>query len=158
VAGQSHNRPAGGVAFLLAQVGGQAARRFADRVAKLDLTPAQAGILRAIASQPGCSQQALSERLSLIPSRVVAFIDGLEERGVVERRRNPADRRLHALYLTPSGEMTMSELGQIALQHEQDLLEGLTQEQRAMLTDLLVIIADREGLTPGAHPGYRAVT
>lgn len=52
----------------------------------------------------------------------------------------------------------MGELSRIGLQHELDLLEELTQEQRAALTDLLVIIAGREGLMPGVHPGYRAIT
>jgi DNA-binding MarR family transcriptional regulator len=145
------------VAFLLTQLGTHAAARFADRVAALDLNPPQAGILRAIALEPGRSQQALSGQLSLLPSRVVAFIDDLEKRGYVERRRHPTDRRLHALYLTPDGERVLAEIGQAARAHENEITEGLTPEQRAELTALLRALASQHGLAPGVHPGYRAL-
>src|ERR1700739_1664201 len=90
----------GGVAFLLAQVGHHAAERFSDRIAALDLTPPHAGILRASAAAPGRSQQALSTQLGLLPSRVVAFVDDLEDRGYLERRPNPDDLRQYSLHLT----------------------------------------------------------
>src|ERR1700736_6076110 len=94
------DRRRGGVAFLLAQLGHHAAERFSERIAALELTPPHAGILRAIAAAPGRSQQALGTKLQLLPSRVVAYVDDLEDRGYVERRPNPDDRRQYALYLT----------------------------------------------------------
>ena len=78
-----------GVAFLLAQIGHHAAGLFAERMEQLDLTPPHAGILRAIAAEPGRSQQALSRQLGLLPSRVVAYVDELEDRGYVERQAKP---------------------------------------------------------------------
>ena len=50
--------PRFGSAFLLAQVGAHAAQRFTERIGELDLTPAQVGLLRLVASRPGQSQQA----------------------------------------------------------------------------------------------------
>jgi len=88
------------VAFLLSQLGVHAAAQFAERIAELDLTPPQTGLIRLVASEPGLSQQAVAARLGMPASRLVALVDGLDERGVVERRRNPQDRRLHALHLT----------------------------------------------------------
>src|SRR4029450_5226698 len=99
-------------AFLLSQLGHRSASVFAELIASIDLTPPHAGILRAIASEPGRSQQALSGQLGLLPSRVVAYVDELEDRGYVERRRNPEDRRLHALYLTGSGKKSLSKNGE----------------------------------------------
>src|SRR5499425_1994248 len=96
------------VAFLMSQLGHLSASVFADLIAAIDLTPPHAGILRAIAAEPGRSQQALSGQLGLLPSRVVAYVDELEDRGYVERRRNPDDRRLHALHLTASGKRLMT--------------------------------------------------
>src|SRR5258708_12764105 len=93
------DRRRGGVAFLLAQLGHHAAERFSERIAALDLTPPHAGILRAIAAAPGRSQQALSTELQLLPSRVVAHVAGLEDRGSGERPPTPDDRRQYALYL-----------------------------------------------------------
>ncbi|MGH2879628.1 MAG: MarR family transcriptional regulator [Solirubrobacteraceae bacterium] len=52
---------------------------------------------------PGASQQAIGERLQIPPSRMVAFVDALEQRGLLERRANPEDRRARALYLTDEG-------------------------------------------------------
>ena len=144
-----------GVAFLLAQLGHHAATQFAQQMAAVDLTPPHAGILRAIASGPGGSQQALSEQLGLLPSRVVAYVDDLEDRGYVERRRNPDDRRLHALHLTASGKKLISKISDLARQHERRVTAGLDAEQRATLRGLLAALAQERGLTPHVHPGFR---
>ena len=144
-----------GVAFLLTQLGQHAADLFAERIAAVGLTPPHAGILRAIAASPGRSQQALSSQLGLLPSRVVAYVDDLEDRGYVERRRNAEDRRLHALHLTESGQLLMRRIGEVARQHERNLMAGLTAEQRKTLGGLLATLAQQHQLTPGVHPGYR---
>jgi DNA-binding MarR family transcriptional regulator len=154
----SSNRDRGdGVAFLLAQLGHHAATQFADRMGAVDLTPPHAGLLRVIASSPGGSQQAIAEQLGLLPSRVVAYVDELEDRGYVERRRNPDDRRLHALHLTASGKKLMSKISDLARQHERGITAGLTAEQRATLRELLAVLAQERGLTPHVHPGFRTL-
>lgn len=147
----------GGIAFLLAQLGHLAAERFATRVAELDLTPPQAGILRAIAAEQGRSQQALADVLGLLPSRVVAFVDDLEQRGLVERRRNADDRRLYALHLTSAGGQLMRQIGEVAKAHEEEVTAGLTRDEKAQLRRLLATMAERAGLAPGVHPGYRSI-
>src|ERR1700730_7598776 len=146
-----------GVAFLLAQLGHHAAALFAEQTATIDLTPPHAGILRAIATEPGRSQQALSARLGLLPSRVVAYVDELEGRGYVERRRNPSDRRLHALYLTAAGKKLMRKLSELAGQHELQFASTLEPEQYSALRGLLATVAQQQGLMPHVHPGYRTL-
>jgi DNA-binding MarR family transcriptional regulator len=93
----------------------------------------------------------------LLPSRVVAYVDELEDRGYVERRRNPDDRRLHALYLTASGKKLMSKIGELSRRHDQLLTAGLDPQQRRTLKQLLTIVAEHQGLTPHIHPGYRTL-
>ena len=146
-----------GVAFLLSQLGHRSASVFADLIASIDLTPPHAGILRAISAGPGRSQQALSGQLGLLPSRVVAYVDELEHRGYVERRRNPDDRRLHALHLTAAGKKMMTKIGELGRQHERLLTAGLDAQQRDTLRQLLSVLAERQGLTPHVHPGYRTL-
>ncbi|WP_327681248.1 MarR family winged helix-turn-helix transcriptional regulator [Kitasatospora sp. NBC_00458] len=143
------------VAFLLSQLGEHAAQAFAQRVAELDLTPAQAGLLRSVALSPGLHQQELARRLGMSPSRFVAFIDAIEERGLVERRRNPKDRRFQDLYLAPKGEEVMRGLAEAALAHEEAICTGLAPEERVVLADLLRRVAEAQHLTAGVHPGYR---
>ena len=143
-----------GSAFLLAQVGAHAAQRFAERIAELDLTPAQVGLLRLVATRPGQSQQAIAAQLGTPPTRLVALVDGLEKRGLVERRRNPEDRRLYALELTDDGRAFMGRVAQAAAAHERAITTSLSEHERATLHALLTKIADEQDLTPGVHPGY----
>ena len=143
------------IAFLLAQLGAYAAERFGERAAALDFTRPQAGLLRLISREPGLSQQAVARRLGTPPSRLVALVDGLEQRGLIERRRNPGDRRNYALHLTAAGEQAMAALSQASLEHEQAISAPLTHAERAQLSELLGKLAAAHGLVPGVHPGYR---
>jgi DNA-binding MarR family transcriptional regulator len=142
-------------AFLLAQLGHRAAALFAEQMATVELTPPHAGILRAIGAQPGLSQQSLSTQLSLLPSRVVSYVDDLEDRGYVERRRNPDDRRLHALYLSTDGKKILRRIGELARRHDELMTAGLDAAQRDTLRELLQTLADHHELTPHVHPGFR---
>jgi len=143
-----------GSAFLLAQVGAHAAQRFTERIAELDLTPAQAGLLRLVASQPGQSQQAIAAQLGTPPTRLVALVDSVEKRGLIERHRNPEDRRLYALELSEEGRAFMGRVAQAAAAHERTVTAALSPDERTTLRELLAKIADEQGLTPGVHPGY----
>jgi DNA-binding MarR family transcriptional regulator len=144
-----------GLVFLLSQVGAHAAQRFAERIAELGVSPADVGLLRMIAAQPGRSQRSLAEEMGVVPSRVVVLIDGLERKGLVERRREPQNRRNHALHLTDAGREVMAGVRRMRPPLEQEIAAGLDAEQRALLEKLLGIIADRQGLAPGVHPDYR---
>jgi len=143
------------IAFLVAQLGAYAADRFGERTAALDFTRPQAGLLRLISREPGQSQQAIARRLGTPPSRLVALVDGLEQRGLIERRRNPGDRRNYALHPTAAGEQAMAALSQASLEHEQAISAPLTEAERAQLSSLLGKLAAAHGLVPGIHPGYR---
>jgi len=145
----------GDPAFLLSQLGAHAASRFAERLSALELTPPDAGILRLLRMSSGISQQELSGRLGIHPSRLVAILDNLEQRGFVERRPNPEDRRLYSLHLTDGGAEILSSIGKVAREHQDVLLAALTAEERAQLGGLLQKIADQQGLARGIHPGYQ---
>lgn len=148
---------AGPVAFLLAQLGAFAAMRFAERLAGLELTPPHAGLLRAVAAEPGRSQRALSQQLGLVPSRLVVLIDELERADLVERRRDPDDRRHYLLHITEAGARRLRDIGKVAREHGEDLLAPLTAQERAELARLLTGLAAHHGLAAGVHPGYRAL-
>lgn len=142
-------------AFLLAQLGAHAAQLFGQRIAEVDLTPPLTGVLRAVATGPGRSQQEIATQLGTVPARMVALVDDLDQRGLVERTRNPDDRRLYALYLTDAGRDMLTTVGAIAAQHDDVLLTALEPSEREQLHAMLRRIAAQQGLTAGVHPGYR---
>ena len=142
-------------AFLLAQLGAHAASRFGERLAALELTPPDTGILRLLRVTAGISQQELSTKLQIHPSRLVAILDNLEKRKLVERKPNANDRRLYSLHLTKNGGEILERIGRVAREHQDALLAALSAEEREQLTGLLHRIADQQGLARGVHPGYQ---
>lgn len=142
-------------AFLLSQLGAHAATKFAERMSVLQLSPADVGILRILRTAAGISQQELSARLQIHPSRLVAILDNLERLQFVERKPNPADRRLYSLHLTKTGGETLQRIGKVAREHQDTLLAALSSEERSILTEMLLKVADEQGLTRGVHPGYQ---
>jgi DNA-binding MarR family transcriptional regulator len=139
---------------LLAQVGAHAAGKFAERLSAINLSPPHAGILHVVHTSGGISQQSLAEHLRILPSRLVVLIDELEERGMVERRADPADRRSYALHLTDKGRGTMKAIGRVARDHQDALLASLSAQERDLLASLLLRVVDQQGLRPGVHPGF----
>jgi len=157
-AAELNARAADAVGFLLSQLGAHATALFSERIASLDLTPPQVGFLRLVGSEAGSSQQAIAGRLGMAPSRLVPLIDDMEERGLVERRRDPQDRRNHALYLTAKAGRLMGQLNRVAVAHEEAICAGLDPKQRQQLGALLQRVAANQGLEPGIHPGYRLMS
>jgi len=142
-------------AFLLSQVGAHSAAVFATLLAPHKLAPAHAGIIGMLGRTGGLSQRQLAAAVKVHPSKLVAILDELEERGLVERQSHSTDRRLHALHLTTRGQAMFAKLKGIAQEHRKEICAGLSDEESAQLTELLQRIADRQGLKPGVHPGYR---
>jgi DNA-binding MarR family transcriptional regulator len=147
----------GGIAFLLAQLGASAADEFAVALAKHDLTPPYAGIMRLLQAQPGLSQQRLAEELGLAPSRIVAYIDDLEDRGWIERARDAGDRRVNVLTITAAGRAAFTAIAGVAREHEKRVTAGLSDTERTRLLALLTKLAQLRDLAPGVHPGYRSL-
>jgi DNA-binding MarR family transcriptional regulator len=144
------------LAFLLSQVGIHASRRFAERIAAVDLNPPLFRILNLIDAAEGQSQQAIGEGIQVPPSRMVALVDELEQRGLVERRPNPDDRRVRALYLTRKGRRSLVRGREIARAHEAELTEGMSGNDRDRLTKLLQKMVDQQAIGKGVHPGLSA--
>ncbi|GAA4018351.1 MarR family transcriptional regulator [Allokutzneria multivorans] len=144
-----------GVAFLLSQLGAFGAQRFAERLRPLEIEPRHVGLLRMISANEGASQQELGERMGVVPSRMVSFVDDLEKRGFVERRRNPKDRRAYALHLTGKGTAMLRQAMLISVEHDEEVCAPLSQDERDVLAQLLSRLSTAHDLIPGVHPGYR---
>ena len=146
---------AGGAAFLLSKVGLESTRRFRSMLEPLGLEPRQFALLRHVAGAEGQTQQALGDALGIPKSRMVALIDDLEERGLVERRLRPDDRRARALHVTEAGAECLDEAMRVAAEHEAYVQARLSPAEHRQLVALLQRLADQDRDLDGG-PGLRS--
>ena len=140
-------------AYLLVQLGFHVARQFSEWLAPLGLEPRHAGVLFRLAANEGLSQQAIGELIGLNPTRMVFLVDELEQRGLVERRRNAADRRSYALHLTAQGREKLREVRASGSRHQDEIGGSLIRDERVQLTSLLRKLAAEQGITESDFPG-----
>jgi DNA-binding MarR family transcriptional regulator len=117
--------------YLLARVGAESRRMWARMLAEHELTPHHLGMLTVLNQAGAISQQQLSRAVGVDPRNAVPVIDVLQQRHLVERQPDPADRRRHAVALTPAGRAVIDELRRAGEQVEQQLLDCLTPAERA---------------------------
>jgi DNA-binding MarR family transcriptional regulator len=99
--------------------------------------PGCIGVLRVVAAREPVSQREVSEALLLDPSDLVTLVDILERAGLVERRRDPADRRRYALEVTPRGKLAVVRLREINREANEELLAPLDEHEREQLAELI---------------------
>lgn len=145
------------VAFLLSQLGYQAGRELGEALDRIDLGVRELGLLRLLNDAGGTSQRALGQMLRLTPNRMVALVDGLESKGLIERRAHPSDRRAYAVTLTDEGRAALGRGFEAAFAVEADICAPLRQDEREQLLGLLGRLAqarvERGEALPGVHPG-----
>ena len=145
------------VAFLLSRLGFEVSRDMGEALDAVGLELRQFGLLRLLAGAEGHSQRALGETLRIPPNRMVALVDDLERKGLIERRTHPEDRRANALSLTEAGSAALARGFQAAFAVEADTCSPLDAAERAQLLGLLHKLAAastvRGGGAPGVHPG-----
>jgi DNA-binding MarR family transcriptional regulator len=95
------------------------------------------GCLSVIAAEGPLSQQRLGEQTAMDRTTVVAIVDGLEEAGYVERRRDPDDRRAYALEVTAAGREWLDDARAVLRGAEDEFLAPLTATERRTLVELL---------------------
>lgn len=148
-------KPFRAVGFLLSSLGYASSRGFQRKLAPLGLDPRGFAVLRSVGFAEGQTQQSLASALAIPASRMVAILDGLESRGLLQRRLRDDDRRSRAVHLTDAGKALLQRAFRIAAGHESWLCEGLSAEDRDQLIGLLDRIAQHLGLLPGTHEALR---
>jgi len=123
--------------FLLGYLGEKSRRRFFATLEPHGFHPREFGLMTVLKNRPGITQQELASLAQIDPSSMVAVLDGLEERGFVERRIDPGDRRRRAVHLTAEGQRTWQALQREARKTGEAFLAPLTPEERTTLNELL---------------------
>lgn len=110
---------------------------FLRSMAEQGITPGQFGVLTLIGANPGLSQSGLARAIGVERSTMVAVIDRLQARGLVERRPSRADRRSYALSLSAAGHRLLARLKPMVRRHERRVTRRLDEAQKATLMGLL---------------------
>jgi len=100
-------------------------RAFDRKAAALGVTRAQWRVLARLSREPGLRQVDLAERMDIEPITLCRIVDRLEESALVERQRDPADRRAWRLFLTGKAEPTVERLHSLASELAADAFAGL---------------------------------
>lgn len=112
-------------------------RAFDRRAAEVGVTRAQWRVLAHLGRAPGQRQVELAERMDIEPITLCRIVDRLEEAGLVERRRDPGDRRAWQLFNTARAEPLLERLHGLAAEMSAEAFAGLSPEQIEMVREAL---------------------
>ncbi|MEO9132100.1 MAG: MarR family transcriptional regulator [Sphingomonas sp.] len=141
--------------FLISDVSRLMRRRFDERARLIGVTRAQWRTLTTLARHEGINQGGLAELLEVEPITLCRMIDRLEEAGLVERRRDPADRRAWLIYITPKARPLIVQLRGLADGMIEDSLNGLDDTKlTALMETLRAIRTNLNTTTEGDEAGH----
>jgi DNA-binding MarR family transcriptional regulator len=127
---------------LLMRVARTQRRRWREALAPWDLSPHQARALRVVCGRDGVRLSDLAEALHIAPRSATEVADGLQDRGLVERAADPADRRAVVLRPTEAGRRTQREVADARIADSTELFDRLTPADRAELERILRALTD----------------
>lgn len=121
------------IAFMISDVSRLMRRRFDERARTIGVTRTQWRVLKCLQRGEGINQGALAETLEVEPITACRMIDRLAEAGLVERRRDPSDRRAWQIYLTERARPLLDELGHLADEMLASALAGISDADQALV-------------------------
>jgi DNA-binding MarR family transcriptional regulator len=146
------------VAFAISDIARLYRKRFDERTRSFGITGPQMRAVVAIMRFPGINQGALADRLDVEPITTCRMVDRLEQAGLVERRRDPQDRRAWQLFLTTRAEPIADELQAIGQGLLNDSLLGVAPDAHAVVLIVLAQIRDNLMGATSDGSGNKAVS
>jgi len=141
--------------FLLGDVSRLMRKRFDDRARRLGSSRAQWKTLFTLSRHEGITQGRLAELLEIEPISLCRMIDRLEESGLVERRRDPGDRRAWNIYLTDAADPVLTQLRDVADELMETTLLGFDAKARdALIASLEMIHGNLTNTDPSEETAH----
>src|SRR3954470_11555450 len=128
--------------FLLKRLGMSAKERSLAAFDDAGLHPYHHAILAVLDEGSRETQGAIADALGYDRGQLVGLLDELEDAGLVERRRDPNDRRRHVVQMTPAGRKTLARLRGLSRRLEEEFFGPLESDERAVLHALLLRLAE----------------
>jgi DNA-binding MarR family transcriptional regulator len=125
------------IGFLLYKAHQRAAAEFRRVLEPMGLTPPQFGVLALLYSQDGQRQATLCERGAVDPNTMVGIVDRLEAAGLVQRQRDPQDRRAYLVRITVKGRQAFKSCIPLRNQAANRSWAALSRVERSQLRELL---------------------
>ncbi len=97
-------------------------------------------VLTALRDEAVRAQSALARAIGADKTRLIAVLDDLQERNLIEREPDPRDRRVHLLRLTPAGRRLHAAVRSAIRAEEQRLLDRLPDADRAVFLRALRVL------------------
>jgi DNA-binding MarR family transcriptional regulator len=135
--------------LLLARLGQESTARFRRSLRPLNVGAQQFIVLKQLQVFGSCSQGELADALGIDYSNLASVTGQLYGRGLIERHRDPADRRRYVVQLTVEGEQLLADADNAIQAGEEDMLNSLEDAEREQLWELLRRMADALELCPG---------
>ena len=124
-------------AFEVAETARLIRREVNRRAASLGATGAQWRVLARLTLCNGARQVDLAEALDVEPITLCRMVDRLEEAGLVERRKDPDDRRAWRIHLTPAAEPVIDQLKAMGQSFNAELLDGIPEADAGAIRRVL---------------------
>jgi MarR family transcriptional regulator, lower aerobic nicotinate degradation pathway regulator len=138
--------------FLLKRLGFLLKDRAMAAFESTGLTPYHHAVLALLEEDPRETQAMIADALGYDRSHLVGMLDELEERGLIERKRDPKDRRRHLVSLTPEGKRALARLRAVVKKLEDDFFAPLDAAERETLQELLLELASHHDVRFAAKP------
>jgi DNA-binding MarR family transcriptional regulator len=129
--------------FLLKRLGFLARSRSVEEYERLGLNPYHHAILSLLEGSAPETQAEIADALGYDRGTLVGLLDELEEQSLIERKRDPDDRRRQLVRMTADGKRTLAKVRALSKRLEDEFLAPLDAEQREQLHSLLLVLAER---------------